>query len=56
MVLFRSSSIGLFCTHGSGRLFLTFPGGTMGKKLYIGNLPYSVDDSVLQEEFQNLAL
>ncbi len=23
----------------------------MGKKLYIGNLPYSVDDSVLQEEF-----
>jgi RNA recognition motif-containing protein len=23
----------------------------MGKKLYIGNLPYSVDDSVLQAEF-----
>lgn len=23
----------------------------MGKKLYIGNLPYSVDDSTLQQEF-----
>lgn len=23
----------------------------MGKKLYVGNLPYSVDDSVLQQEF-----
>ncbi len=23
----------------------------MGKKLYVGNLPYSVDDSTLQQEF-----
>lgn len=33
------------------RRFLTVPGGTMGKKLYVGNLPYSIDDSGLQQEF-----
>ncbi len=33
------------------RRFLTVPGGTVGKKLYVGNLPYSVDDSALQSEF-----
>ena len=26
-------------------------GGTMGKKLYVGNLPYTVDDGLLQSKF-----
>jgi hypothetical protein len=46
----RSRSI-VSVLHSWFRRFLTVPGGTMGKKLYVGNLPYSVDDSALQTEF-----
>jgi len=50
--MFRSCSIDLrFCkTHGA--VGLKPQGGyTVGKKLYVGNLPYTIDDSQLQEEF-----
>jgi hypothetical protein len=50
MITFRSRSI-VSVLHSWFRRFLTVPGGTMGKKLYVGNLPYSVDDSTLQQEF-----
>lgn len=50
MKSFRSRSI-VSVLHSWFRRFLTVPGGTVGKKLYVGNLPYSVDDSALQEEF-----
>jgi hypothetical protein len=48
--LFRSRSI-VSVLHSWFRRFLTVPGGTMGKKLYVGNLPYSCDDAMLQQEF-----
>lgn len=41
------------CEHGAHDLFSgTWPeGGIMGKKLYVGNLPYNTDEDTLSQTF-----